>query len=33
LAPDTLEVSGREFEIFRLDALQASTTLPACRTR
>ena len=32
-ARDTLEVSGREYEIFRLDALQASTTSPAFRTR
>ena len=29
----TLEAGGSSYEIFRLDALQASTTWRACRTR
>ncbi len=32
-ARSTLEVGGRSYEIFRLDALQAASTSPGCRSR
>ena len=32
-AKDTLAVGGREYEIFRLDALQRASTSRGCRSR